>query len=355
MRKESRMKLSKLVQRSVMLGVSLLFLAGLLVQPAGAEGPLLNSETPGSFLVFPKFDIRVGKSTQIRISDVFDGPEFSRSVYLIFNFVCGAEKFSADRCKELDVKIPITYHGTVVVDVGGKTGIGTRVVPPCEHGFVVVYAARLLDDQPISYNYLIGSYHISRGIGAARTSAEADQAIAIQSVRPALTALDVDGNGGLEFGKDQDGDTFYDYAALGDSLLKDFQAPTDGASTELTLLTLDIFSGAQNPPVLVYIDFWNAFEVKFSTAWEFVCYTQVRLQDIDVNFRADLLGTPYGSLRITPAPNCPFPGLCEAGEPEELYYPTILGAIHERTGTTATLRNLSHDFVPRFTTYYPER
>lgn len=344
MRKESGMKQSKVIQWGIMLSMSLLFLGGLFVQPTWAQ-PILASDQPGSFLVFPKFDIRGGRSTQIRVSDVFDGPEFTRSVYLLFNFVCGAQKFTAERCKELDIKRPITYHGTAVIDVAS-------VHPPCEHGFVVVFAVDPFD-RPISYNYLIGSYHITRGNGEPR-SAEADQAIAIQSANPNLFgALDVDGNGGLEFGADQDGDTFYDYAALGTNLFTDFQAPTTGVnSTEITLLTLDIFSGAQNPPALVYIDFWNANEVKFSTSWEFVCYTQVRLQDIDFNFLAPNLGTAYGSLVITPAENCPFPGGCPPFTP---YFPTILGAIHEQTATTATKRNLYHDNFPSFTVYYPER
>ena len=340
------MQLGKIMQRGVILGMSLVFLGSLFVQPSRAQDsvPILASGQPGSFLVFPKFDLRNGRNTQIRISDVFDGPEFTRSVYLLFNFVCGARKFTAERCKELDIKRPITYHGTVVLDVAA-------VHPPCDHGFVVVFAVDPLD-RPISYNYLIGSYHLTRGDGESG-SVEADQAIAIQSVEPVLFgALDRDGNGGLEFGADQDGDNFYDYAALGTSLSTDFLAPTEGVQTDLTLLTLDIFSGAQNPPVLVYIDFWNANEVKFSTSWEFVCYTQVRLEDIDFNFRAENLGTPYGSLVVTPEVNCPFPGGCP---PLPFYDPTILGAIDERVGNAASKRNLYHDFFPKFTVYYPER
>jgi hypothetical protein len=338
------MKRSKFGKQFVLL-VTALLVGGVLVIPATAQ--VLADNEPGSFLVYPQFrvggDMGPPAETEIRITNTGGS-----SVSVRFNFICPGSKDPSEPCAVLDIHVELTPHETAVLSLNGGPPPGppdqfdpdyevVNVVPPCPVGFVVAFAQGV--GGPTSYNYLIGSYHIAAG--PARVG---ENAIAIQSTQPDFTTLG-DSNGGLHFGSG-------DYAPLGTLLFTDFLAP-DGPQTgsQLNLLTLDIIAGAQNPPVFAAIDFWNAVEAPFSTALEFVCYVSVPLQDINANFAADLLGTPVGSLQITPLGNCPWPGACGPFKP---YNAAILGSITEfDQGPGATERTLYHDKVPRPTVFYP--
>jgi hypothetical protein len=260
----------------------------------------------------------------------------------------GVKGFKAEsRCEATDVHLRISPHGTAVIDVGPYA--------QCDEGFVVAIAeeAPLTPTQPssgqaISWNYLTGSYHIVSSEGA-----EAEQAIAIQSILPDLTVLT---GGGLQFGPDPDPAT-QDYVALGTTLYTDFRAsgmvadqPEEQLGSELILLSLDIIAGAQNPPTLVNINFWNENQVQYSASVEYVCWTRVPLEEISDLFLADNLGTATGSMRLTPAENCPIAGTCPPNTP---YRPVILGAIDEYGAGFQTKRNLYHDNVPNSTIYAP--
>jgi hypothetical protein len=206
-------------------------------------------------------------------------------------------------------------------------------------------------NQPAAYDYLTGSYHISSG-----RSQEADNAIAIQAIEQnqecsgyvecdfsSLQGQTLGSNGQLRFGQD--------YRALGTVSYTDFRATSTDAGSTLNLLTLDVLAGMQNPPAVAFIDFWNAAEVPFSTSTEFICWTEKQLEAIDVNFLEDNLGTTYGSMRITPAPNCPLPGGCPPLVP---YDATVLGAITEYDDKgDSTGRTLFHDQEPKETQYQP--
>ena len=142
------MNWSKLV-RVVMLEIFLM--GSVLVLSAAAQ--VLHDTEPGSVLVFPVYETTGGRTTQIRITDTNDGPEFTNSVYVKLNFVCpGIKPFGP--CQELDIKISLTYHSTFVFD------IPSFVRPPCDEGYLVAYAVSRTNDRPISYNHLIGSYHL---------------------------------------------------------------------------------------------------------------------------------------------------------------------------------------------------
>lgn len=315
--------------------------------PATAQvppGPLLNDSQPGSVLVFPKFDESENTATQLRITNTHD----SAYVGVRLDIICpGVKGFKAEsRCETTDVHRRISPHGTEVIDVGPYA--------QCDEGFVVAIAeeAPLTATQPssgsaISWNYLTGSYHIITSDGA-----EADQAIAIQSIAPDGTLLDPEGDG-LQFGPDGTGSQ--DYVALGTTLYTDFRAggvvedqPEEQLGSELVLLSLDTIVGAQNPPTLVNINFWNENQVQYSASVEYVCWTRVPLEEISELFLADNLGTATGSMRLTPAGNCPIAGTCPPVLP---YRPVILGAIDEYGAGFQTKRNLYHDNVPNSTIY----
>jgi hypothetical protein len=323
-----------------------LLMANVAVFGMGLQGPataqdLVADSQPGSVLVFPKFDENGDRDTHLRITNTHD----SAYVGVRLDIICPGEKgFGAEsRCEATDVHLRISPHGTALIHVGQYA--------PCDEGFIVAIAeeAPLTPTQPssgqvISWNYLTGSYHIVSSEGV-----EADQAIAIQSIHPDGTVLT---SGGLQFGPDPDPAT-QDYVALGTTLYTDFLAThevgDEKAGSELVLLTLDTIVGAQNPPTLVNMNFWNADQVQYSASLEYVCWTRVRLDEISDLFRLHNLGTIAGSMRLTPAENCPLPGACP--DPFTPYRPVILGAITEFGPGTHRLHTLYHDNVPNSTIY----
>ena len=294
--------------------------------------PILNDSQLGSFLVFPVFDIREDYTTQLRITNT--DPAISIQIQL--NFICPGSKQDAF-CDTLNTHLTITPHGTAIINV-------TDHHPPCDQGFVVAFAENGLH-QAISFNALLGSYRINWT--KKRLYSEAEKAISIQSVKPSGEILGT--SGGLQFGADPDPVT-QDYVALGNHLFTDFRAVNGSGSygSNLILLTLGTIAGASNPVSLVAIDFWNENEVAFSTSLEFVCWTRVRLDQIDFNFLSDNLETPHGSMTIIPVPNCPIPGTCPPILP---FDPAVLGAIEETAKSSLTVRNLYHGRLPKSAIY----
>lgn len=294
-------------------------------------GPLVQENVLGSFLVFTKFDIRGESSTQLRIVNNGYGFGSNNELKVKLNFVCPGVKFVNDFCAALDTTIYFTPHQTRIIDVADLN-------PPCNQGYVVAYA---LNDygRPVSYNYLNGSYHILEG-----RRHEAENAIAIQSTQSKGSVLGDQGK--LRFGTG-------DYSAMPSTLYTDFRAvgTGEGASgSRLTLLTLDVLAGMQNPAAVVFINFWNAAEVAYSTSHEFICWSEVQLDDIDYNFLEENLGTTYGSMKLWGFPNCPIPGGCP---PMIAYDATILGHLTEYGDGTLGGRTLAHDSTPKYTAYQP--
>lgn len=288
---------------------------------------------PGSLLVFPAFDITEDFITQLRITNT----DSVTSVDIQLNFICPGSRQDLF-CDALDRHLTLTPSGTAVLDVEEQN-------PPCHRGYVVAFAENATR-QAISFNALIGSYHITRTNRMYYD--EAEQAIAIQSVKPFQEVLGASGT--LQFGAEPDPAT-QDYAALATHLFTGFQAVDphhELYGSELILLTLSTIVGATNPPSLVVIDFWNENEVAFSASWEFVCWTQVRVDEIDLNFLEDNLGTRYGSMTILPVPNCPVAGGCPPLIPFE---PAVLGAIRGLGLTSKSARNLYHDELPKSARY----
>ncbi len=293
-------------------------------------GPVFHEMNPGSFLVFPLFDIRPGYETQVRITNTNQ----SASVRVQLNFVCPGTK-EDNFCDALDRHIAITPYGTAVLNIA-------EFNPPCAEGYVVAFAENG-NQQAVAFDHLIGSYHISFD-----GSLEAAPAISIQSLKDEGAVLGADS--ALQFGTNAGDDP--DYKALPTHSFTDFQAVRNGAGSELVLLTLDAIAGGHNPVTSVDIRFWNEREVPFSTSWDFVCWTRVPLEKIDFNFFADNLGTDYGAMALWPEPTCPIAGGCP---PLELFDPTILGAIDEfgSSARARTKRNLFHDKTPKSTEFFP--
>jgi len=226
------MKWQKLVNATILGG----FLLGVaLVLPASAQ-TLLQDEVPGSYLVFPIFDISGNAVTQIRICDKSNGAKGPTTTWVRLNFICPGSR-QDPFCDEYDTDFPLTSHQCKIIDVGDQR-------PPCNQGFVVAFAENATFD-PWAYDHLIGSYNITTGTGTSVAS-EASKAIAIQSPQPFKALLGRPGSlGSLELsfcGVTQG----CDYVSLPAILHSDFRATTATADTTLTLLTLNINSGADN-------------------------------------------------------------------------------------------------------------
>lgn len=316
-----------------------LLLASMLVLPAMAQDRLRDQE-PGSFLVFPFFSIDGNTNTTLCITDVADGPFGGTATWVRLNFICKGVKGPNPFCDAFDAHFLITYHGTTCIDLKNDP----RYTPPCEQGFVVAIAETALA-QPQSHNFLIGHSQIS----APNVLAEAN-AIAVQSPAANGTILGAvsptTGDYGLSFGPGGD------YAALPNVLHGTFRATVPGQqSTILVALTLDAIAAGQNPAARLSIDFWNANEIRYSAAYEFVCWDAVPLAAIDSRFAQGGLGTTFGSLRVTANGNCPIPGLCP---PLPAFTPTVLGALVDiGPGAALGVRNLFHTGA-RGTTYFPQ-
>lgn len=311
--------------------VVLVLQASLVLSSATAQNiAIANPDLPGSVLVVPKFDIRDQRATKIQI--VNNGSSASA---LKLNYVCPGVKHVNDFCAALDRTITFTPHQTRLVDVASHN-------PPCKQGFVVAYAFDPTTGSPIDYDQFTGSYHLFDG-----RRHETDRAITVQTYEVEerqprfMTPLNAPV---LYFG-----DHYKGFPGL---LGGDFRAgsgvePLGGvapraveinAGTRITLVDLNILAGMQNPPANVFIDFWNASEEPFSTSYEFICWGDTRLDQIQSNFLEANLGTAYGSFILEPVPNCPLAGACPPLPP---HLPLLVGAISEYGDETRAIRNLT--------------
>lgn len=314
------------------------------VRVSAIAGPsTLVAHEPGSFLVFPFWSIAGNTNTTICITDVQDGPFNGTATWVRLNFVCKGKKGPNPFCDAFDAHFPLTYHGTRCLDLKNEPAF----VPPCDdgQGFAVAIA-ETPNFVPQSHNFLIGHAQIA----APNVLAEAN-ALAVQSPAATGTALGAvsptTGDYGLSFGPGGD------YLALPTTLHGTFRASAPGAGpyTYLVVLTLDAIAAGQNPAARLSLDFWNANEVRYSTAHEFVCWDAVRLEAIDARFSPAGLGTAFGSVRLTANGNCAIPGTCP---PLPVYTPTILGTLVDfGPGAALGVRNLFHTGT-RATVYYPQ-
>lgn len=279
----------------------------------GAEAAVYNSETPGSVLIFPKFDITPGNRTLIRIQNASDlANQGTVEIYVRYYYVCPSCD-SNGRLKKLTAK------QALLIDV-------KRDAPACQQGYLVAWVERPFPQERISHNYLLGDATIIRG--ADRNSYDA---IAIQSVKSQGTVLP---GSALRF----DGVT--DYAQLPTASYFDFTATnTDPvgvvrAQSMLTLFTLDVNSGQPNPITNVDLSCYDDKENPFSASTELHCWMEVPLTVIDSRFHAGALGSRHGWCEVQPAVGEDMPILGLIGE--ETYSST--GSLR-----STTARELSHD------------
>jgi hypothetical protein len=257
----------------------------------------------GSVLVFPKF---IKGSTDGGLKSKFsitvrcpagqvcaDGT----TVKLLARWVCPpvSQKLRHKLiCKEIDFELLGTVNSTLVfgapnrvttLDEGAQTRAQPIPAPPCKLGFLIVWVVSPDDaDAPeaIKFDGLFGNAVLRRGPGVAAEYA----ALAIK----AGTAL---ANGALT-DVNQDGRLAFDgieYAQVtgqinGTVPLERTDPSIGRIETLLTLLTLDLISNRPNNPT--FVDFHIEAGASLSVSHEFVCWSEVRLIDVDSNLNQSL-------------------------------------------------------------------
>lgn len=359
------------MKRGKWIRVSLLLVLALtLALPAAAQvrNPILNdSEEPGSVLVFHKFirgtvpvDSTSAPKTEIEISATCPKGVICAEravVKLMAHWVCPGSQQFEDKfvCKQTNFNLFTTVNGTIALNANGTvsppqaTSLGTGRIPtpPCEKGYLIVWVVDVAD-RPVKFDGLIGNAVIREF----STSAGAYNALPIQA-NPLLANFaltEIIPNGALDFNG-------VEYQAVtgkifGTVRYDKLTSTPPLAATFLTLLTLNVKSNLPNNPTFVGFNFYNEREEVLSTSWEFVCWTQVMLSDIDANLTEAGMGSRKGLVESGLALKQPF----VAGD---TFGPaTLLGIIETKEmQADQVIREYSYstynDSTPVLTTFFP--
>ena len=263
-------------------------------RPAG----LSDSQEPGSVIVFPKFiqgTVSVDGVTEPR-SELEIGvlcpkgqicPETQR-VKIRFHWVCGTGEFNLAGsfvCRETDFDVTATVWEKIVLTPDGiqvGPSVPTKVVPraECPRGYLIGWVISPTDDQPISFNGLVGNA-VLRDSTTGDTALAAYNAIPIQANPAYMAHVALNGNGALFFDGANNHYQAVTGRVFGDVKYSNFTAsPAFPALSRafLTLLTLDVKSNRPNNPVFVDLDFFGGNpsvignENQLSTYTEFICW-----------------------------------------------------------------------------------
>jgi len=367
-----------------------------LAAPAFAGDRQLNdSQEPGSVIVYPKFirngTVTVDGITGIHRTEIEIGavcphtfndkgkyvpgvcPEH-QSVKVRFHWVCpGNQAFESKYiCKETSFDVFLTVNGKLAFSADGTpiNNNSPRVpAPACNNGYLIGWVISPANDQPVKFDGLIGDAvlrgpNLPPAAPVASTAVSAYKAITIQAAdneQPNFT--------GSNFAdaqiKTDDGALLFDgreghYSAVTGTLygdvIYDKMAALTGAgnafsngpltTTFLTLLTLDVRSNRPNNPTNVPLNFYNEslnsvsatnpnWEFLVDTSWEFICYTQVRLSQIDSNLTQEFMGSRKGVVVAGPAIREPFP-IPDDPKDDDVRV-TLLGLIHTTEGLASNL------------------
>jgi len=247
--------------------------------PRVAHAGLNDSQEPGSVLVFPYFRKGTVPSNQ---SATHPKTEIEISV------TCPR----GTRCVEGGLN---TVNGTLFFHPTQEGALpGAAVVPeaPCARGFLIVW---VVDQQnrPIKYDGLIGNAVVREQTN----SAVGYNAVGIQAglLLPVRAPTDRHfGPGGFNGRLDFNGIEYMPVAGKIFGTVR-YPRPSDATQpplddTRLILLTLDVAAGQPNQPTSVGLDFFKADETLSSDSVDFVCWTRVRLTDINPNFTSAVMG-----------------------------------------------------------------
>jgi hypothetical protein len=239
-----------------------------------------EGRNPGSLLIFPEFDNRIGDLTMLTVTntntDTTHNPGTNLpngTVSLHFIYV-GRVSASGDvlPCLEFDREEILTPGDTF-------TFLTNHHNPNQSQGFLYVYARHPTTKEPIDFDYLIGNGMFISGIQANDYSTNP---ISLEGIPgPGLsTNVDSDSN------RDLDG---IEYEQLPDEILVPrFLGVRPALHSDLILLGL---SGGALFDTIVNFVIYNDNEEPFSAQWQFRCWERVSIETITPIFRHDFLAT----------------------------------------------------------------
>lgn len=251
---------------------------------------IAEGRNPGSLLIYPEFDNRVGDLTLFTVTNTNTDfthdastnlPAGTIKVHFIY-----VGRYDVDGnpipCLEVNRQVTLTPGDTF-------TFLTSTHNPEQKQGFMYAYAQHPTTNEPYDFDYLIGNAMFLSGIEAADYSTNPISLVA-ESGGP-TTDVDADGN------RDLDGT---EYEELPDEILVPrFLGVRPALRSDLILLGLS--GGALFDTVVDFV-VYNDNEEPFSAQRQFRCWERVSLETISSVFRHDFLagtnhdlGEPLGA------------------------------------------------------------
>jgi hypothetical protein len=234
-----------------------------------ASEAFADGRNPGSLLLFPEFNNRMGDMTLVTVTntnpDVVNGTVKVEFIYIgKFN-----KQGDPIDCLEFNRTETLTANDTITL-------ITSHHNPQQEQGFLYAFAKDPATNKALAWDWLIGNLMAIRGIEALEYS---------------MNPVAFKGIGDGVF-TDQDGDAVRDldgeeYEQLPDEILiPRFLATGQGFNSELILLGL---SGGASFQTIVNLLIYNDNEEVFSAQRQFRCWERVYLQTISGVFSNSFL------------------------------------------------------------------
>jgi hypothetical protein len=243
-----------------------------------APNALAGGREPGSLLIFPEFDNRVGDVTMLTITntntDFAHDPSTNlpRGTVKVHMIYIGVRDTLGNQlpCLEVDREVLLTPGDTF-------TFLTRSHNPQQQQGFMYAYAKHPTENYPLNFNYLIGNALFISGIDAIDYSTNP---ISLEARTGGDTDVDSDGNRDLNGGE---------YEALPDEVkIPRFLASGGVLRSELILLGLS--GGAAFETVADFL-IYNDNEEVLSAQRQFRCWERVPLDVISSIFLQSFLVT----------------------------------------------------------------
>lgn len=235
-------------------------------------------QEPGSLLLYPAFDNRLGNVSVITVTNAAGG---GNPISVDFSYVGAFDSSGiSTTCREESLLEPMTPNDTFSV-------LGSSHVPTYEQGFLYIFATDA-EGKPIVHNYLIGNVMILTGFTSRDYS--------INAVSFRGLSDDVNGNGL----RDLDGVEYQESTKL--VLIPRFLGQSATFNSELVLIGL---SGGPEATTVVDIFAYNDNEELYSTQALFRCWRRVELSAISAifsnNFLQNVTNHDPGEIQGAPA------------------------------------------------------
>lgn len=291
----------------------------LTIEPLGTTPTVCPTavNTPGSLLVFPEYDNRVGNATLLTVTNTED---LGGDVNVEFVYI-GREGPNGQElpCLEFNRTRTLTPRDTITLITSADN-------PNFQRGYVYVFAKSKATGAAIVHNQLIGNALVIDGIEYLSTSFDPYVYLGIGAEG---SATDHDGDGlrdlnGLE------------YSCVGDELLiPRFLGQSGKIRSDLVLINL---SGGATYNAIVNFLAYNDNEEVFSAQTEFRCWTRRSLLDISTLFSNTYLATTNNApAEILGAPNVEsgwirLDGAISSSSATAIQDPAILAMLIESAG-----------------------